>query len=193
VGAEVVAIEEGARLSICSAAKRADRTSPRRLRAGSLLLVGIISLVASGCGLAGAGSSSDGQAPVTLTRLHSQCDDQRVPVYELGGTLPGSLFGNAKPVDIVVNVGERFAIWAQFNESQMAAFKVIPVALQALCQVYTTGKGGGPAVIFEAHKVGHFVVQTQDVGDNCIGACPAILGFEADVTVVQNSNENAAS
>jgi hypothetical protein len=180
-------------LNICSTAKRGERTNPLPLWGGSLLFVGIISLVASGCWLASGGSSSDGQAPTTLTQLHSQCNDQRVPVYELGGTLPGSLFGNAKPVHIVVNVGDRFAVWAQFNESQMAAFKVVPSKLRALCQVYTTGKGGGPAVIFEADTVGHFVVQTQNVGDNCIGACPAILGFEADVTVVNNSNETRSS
>jgi hypothetical protein len=113
-------------------------------------------------------------------------------VYELGGTLPGSLFGNARPVHILVGIGGRFVIWAKFNESQMAALTVTPPELQSLCHVYTSGKGGGPAVIFAAQKAGHFVVETHSGPDNCVGLCPAILGFEADVTIVKNSVERGA-
>jgi hypothetical protein len=72
--------------------------------------------------------------------------------------------------------------------SQLVAFTITPPRLQVLCHVHTTGEGGGPASIFEARAVGHFVIQTDD-GSNSCRSC-AILGFEADVTVIEHSNSS---
>ena len=119
-----------------------------------------------------------------LAQLRAQCGDETTHVYELGGTLPGTLLGNAKPVYISANVGEPFAVWASFNDTQLTAFSVTSPTLQSLCRVYTTGEGGGPAGIFEARAVGHFEIQTQTASDGCI-MCPAILGFQAEVTAIK--------
>jgi hypothetical protein len=153
----------------------------------ALILGAVISLVASGCMLGSTEVTTDTRAPQPLSQLHAQCGDRTGPVYKLGGALPGTLLGNSKPVRILVSVGEQFAVSASFTNSQLVAFTITPPRLLALCHVYTTGDGGGPASIFEARTVGHFVIQTDD-GSNSCRSC-AIFGFEADVTVIRHSNK----
>jgi hypothetical protein len=151
------------------------------------MLGAVISFGASGCVLGSTGSASDVPAPQPLTQLRAQCGDRTGPVYELGGALPGTLLGNSKPVHILVSDGEKFAVSASFSGSQLVAFTITPPTLLALCHVYTMGEGGGPASIFEARAVGHFVIQTDDGSNNCRSCM--ILGFEADVTVIRHSNK----
>lgn len=147
------------------------------MRARALLLGAVISLGASGC-IIGSRSSSDTPAPKPLTQLRSQCGDQTGPVYKLGGTF-GALLGNSKQVEILVSVGDRFAVWASFSKSQLVDFTITPPTLRVLCHVYTTGEGGGPASIFDARTVGHFMIQTDDGSNSCRGCL--VLGFVAEV------------
>lgn len=155
----------------------------------ALIVGAVISFVTSGCLLGSTQPPSDTRALQPLPQLHAQCGETTGPVYRLGGTLPGALLGNSKAVQIRVSVGERFAVSASFSGSQLAAFTISPRSLVSLCHVYTTGEGGGPAGIFEARAVGHFLISTYN-SDSCRGC--VVLGFAAAVTVTVQSNKRQA-